>query len=190
MTNTVSAPAAIHDLLVETQTIGFNMPSDPLTCSLLRTLAASKPGGHFLELGSGTGLSTAWILDGMDASSSLTTVDNDPLLLSILSRHLGDDARLEVICADGDEFLKNHQAIRFDFIFADTWSGKYRFLEESLNMVKPGGFYVIDDMLPQANWPQGHAQKVEYLLKTLNDLQGWHVSPLDWASGVVVAARR
>jgi|GEM_PF-5845432 len=41
MHNTVSAPAAIYDLLVETQTIGFNMPSDPLTCSLLRTLAAS-----------------------------------------------------------------------------------------------------------------------------------------------------
>jgi predicted O-methyltransferase YrrM len=117
-------------------------------------------------------------------------VDNDPLLLSILSRHLGDDARLEVICADGDEFLKNHQAIRFDFIFADTWSGKYRFLNEALNMVKPGGFYVIDDMLPQANWPQDHAQKVEHLLKTLNDLQGWHLSQLDWACGVVVAVRR
>jgi predicted O-methyltransferase YrrM len=184
------APAAIENLWMETQTVGFNMPSDPLTCSLLRTLAASKPGGDFLELGSGTGLSTAWMLDGMDASATLTTVDNDPYLLSILIRHLGDDARLEVICADGDEFLKNHQAIRFDFIFADTWSGKYRFLNEALNMVKPGGFYVIDDMLPQANWPQDHAQKVEHLLKTLNDLQGWHLFQLDWASGVVVAVRR
>jgi len=184
------SPAAIYKLLEETHAIGFNMPSDPLTCSLLRTLAASKPGGHFLELGSGTGLSTAWMLDGMDASATLTTVDNDPELLSILSRHLGDDARLQVVCADGDEFLKNHQEERFDFIFADTWSGKYRFLDEVLNMVNPGGFYVIDDMLPQANWPQGHAQKVEHLLKTLIDLPGWHVSQLDWASGVVVAARR
>ena len=47
------------------------MPSDPLTCTLLRTLAASKPGGQFLELGSGTGLSTAWLLDGMDARATL-----------------------------------------------------------------------------------------------------------------------
>jgi predicted O-methyltransferase YrrM len=87
------------------------MPSDPLTCTLLRSLAASKPGGQFLELGSGTGLSTAWLLDGMDARAKLTTVDNDASLLTILNRHLGHDARLKVVCADGDEFLRQtHKA--------------------------------------------------------------------------------
>jgi hypothetical protein len=34
-----------------TKDLGFTMPSDVLTCSLLRTLAASKPSGKFLELG-------------------------------------------------------------------------------------------------------------------------------------------
>ena len=78
------------------------MASDPLTCTLLRGLAASKPGGNFLELGSGTGLSCAWLLDGMDATATLTTVDNDPKLLSVLNQHLGEDARLKVVCSDGD----------------------------------------------------------------------------------------
>ncbi|MGV0984037.1 MAG: O-methyltransferase [Limnohabitans sp.] len=165
------------------------MPSDPLTCTLLRTLAASKPGGQFLELGSGTGLSTAWLLGGMDTSATLTTVDNDASLLNILNRHLGHDARLNVVCADGDEFLCEAQGQRYDFIFADTWSGKYRLLHEALALVKPGGLYVIDDMLPQPNWPDGHAAKVEALLSTLHALPDWHVAQLDWASGVVVAVR-
>jgi len=53
-------PPAYLDILEATKRSGFNMASDILTCSLLRTLAASKPAGTFLELGTGTGLSAAW----------------------------------------------------------------------------------------------------------------------------------
>ena len=166
------------------------MPSEPQTCSLLRTLAASKVSGHFLGLGSGTGLSTAWLLDGMDATSSLTTVDNDAALLEILQRHLGHDQRLHVVCADGDEFLRQQTNQAYDFVFADTWSGKYRLLDEALSLVKPGGIYVIDDMLPQPNWPEGHAEKVEALMQTLHAKPDWYVTQLDWASGVVIAIKR
>ena len=84
---------------------------------------------------------------------SLTTVDNDENLLSILKKHLGGDPRLTVECADGDDFLRSARARRFDFIFADTWSGKYRLLEDALELLNPSGIYVIDDMLPQPNWP-------------------------------------
>ena len=63
--------------------MGFIMASDILTCSLLRTLAASKPSGKFLELGTGTGLSTSWILDGMDTGSSLISLDNNESCLAI-----------------------------------------------------------------------------------------------------------
>jgi predicted O-methyltransferase YrrM len=189
LTTQYTAPAVISSLWADTQAAGFTMPSDPLTCTLLRTLAASKPGGQFLELGSGTGLSTAWLLDGMDARAKLTTVDNDASLLTILNRHLGHDARLKAVCADGDEFLLQAQGQQYDYVFADTWSGKYRLLDEALALVKPGGLYVIDDMLPQPNWPEGHAEKVEALLRTLHALPDWHVTQMDWASGVVIAVR-
>ena len=63
-----SPPPFYAEINQATQTAGFTMASDVLTCSLLRTLAASKPAGRFLELGTGTGLSTAWILDGMDGA--------------------------------------------------------------------------------------------------------------------------
>ena len=186
----LNEPRTLASLWDDTRASGFTMASEPLTCSLLRTLAASKPSGRFLEMGSGTGLSTAWLLDGMDARSHLTTVDHDEALLTILKKHLGADPRLSVVCADGDEFLQSIRGQQFDFIFADTWSGKYRLLEETLDLLAPAGMYVIDDMLPQPNWPEGHAAKVADLVATLEQLQAFQVTKLSWASGVVLATKR
>ncbi len=79
-------PKAYIDIDEATKISGFTMASDVLTCSLLRTLASSKPSGKFLELGTGTGLSTAWILDGMDDNSSLISIDNELKFLEIARR--------------------------------------------------------------------------------------------------------
>lgn len=57
-------------------------------------------------------------------------------------------------------------------------------------MPKPGGFYIIDDMLPQPNWPEGHADKVPMLLNRLASDERFLICPMEWASGVVVAVRR
>jgi len=185
----INEPKAIPSIWSDTRAAGFTMASEPLTCSLLRTLAASKPSSRFLELGSGTGLSTAWLLDGMDAESHLTTVDNDESLLSILQVNLGADPRLKVVCSDGDDYLRALRGEHFDFIFADTWTGKYRLLHDALELLNPGGLYVIDDMLSQPNWPEGHAEKVADLVATLEQMEGFRVTKLSWASGVILATK-
>jgi predicted O-methyltransferase YrrM len=182
-------PKSTHAIWTDTRAHHFSMASEPQTCSLLRTLAASKPGGRFLELGSGTGLSTAWLLDGMDDASHLTTVDNDKSLLSILTRHLGQDPRLDIICSDGDEFLQSIQGQQFDFIFADTWAGKYRLLDEALALLNPGGIYVVDDMLPRPSWPAGHAERAIRLIATLEQLDDFRITRMSWASGIIIAVK-
>ncbi len=53
-----------------TTALQFSMASEPLVGAMLRTLVASKPGGRFLELGTGTGVATAWLLEGMDDGST------------------------------------------------------------------------------------------------------------------------
>ena len=60
-------PPGYERILGRSREIEFPMNSDVLTGNLLRTLAASKPASAFLELGTGCGLGTSWILDGMDA---------------------------------------------------------------------------------------------------------------------------
>lgn len=169
---------------------GFTMASDVLTCSLLRTLAATKPSGKFLELGTGTGLSTSWILDGMDYDSSLVSIDNDPVFLKIAERFLGKDNRLSLIPADGGEWIDSNKQQKFDYIFADTWHGKYLFLDEVLSMLNKGGLYIIDDMLPQPNWPEGHHEKAVKLINYLETRNDLLLTRQDWATGIVIAVKK
>ena len=182
-------PSCLHALWADTRAAGFPMASEQLACSLLRTLASTKVSGNLLELGSGTGLSTAWLLDGMDKNSKLMPVDSDEAVLNILSKHLGNDLRLSVFCADGDEFISSIQGQRFDLIFADTWAGKYRMLQETLDLLKPGGMYVVGDMLPQPNWPEGHSEKASELVSALESDRTLKLTKLSWASGIIIATK-
>lgn len=186
----VEPPPMLEQIAARTKVLGFNMASEPLTGALLRVLAASKPNGKLLELGTGTGIATAWILAGMDAHSTLTSVDVDATGQGVAREFLGGDGRLTLVLEDGIQFLNHEGPESYDFVFADAMPGKYEGLEECLRVVKPGGFYVIDDMLPQPNWPEGHADKVPVLLKALVDHGALMIAPLAWASGIVVAVKR
>jgi predicted O-methyltransferase YrrM len=166
------------------------MASEPLVGACLRLLAASKPGGRFLELGTGTGIATSWLLEGMDARSTLISVDNDGEVQRVASESLGEDDRLKLVTSGGLEFLRDQTRESFDFVFADAMPGKYEGLDDALAVVKVGGFYIIDDMLPQPNWPDGHADKVPVLIARLAANPGFEILPMVWASGVVVAVRK
>ena len=190
-------PALLAEIERRTAAFGFPMASEPRTGALLRTLAAAKPGGRLLELGTGTGLATAWLLDGMNPHATLTTVDIDPSAQAIAREVLGADPRLEIITQDAGVFVAGLTASEscdgsggFDLIFADAMVGKYEMLDHVLALLRPGGLYIIDDMLPQASWPEGHAPRVPRLMTTLADRAELCVVNLAWSSGLVVAARR
>jgi predicted O-methyltransferase YrrM len=183
-------PKTYSNIQQATQALGFTMASDVMTCSLLRTLAASKPAGKFLELGTGTGLSTSWILDGMDETSSLVSLDNDNKLLDVARKNLGDDRRLSLVDMDGADWVNNNKNERYDYIFADTWHGKYLLLDEVLAMLNKGGLYIIDDMIPQPNWPDGHHEKATNLLNYLDMRDDLVLTRQAWATGIVVAVKK
>ena len=55
-------PAALEAIERDTQALGFTLASTRATGLMLRALAASKPERRVLELGTGTGVATAWLL--------------------------------------------------------------------------------------------------------------------------------
>lgn len=183
-------PKAYGAIVEETQRLGFTMPSDIQTCALLRTLAASKPAGKFLELGTGSGLSTAWILDGMDNASTLVSFDHDDALLAIAGKYLGHDQRLSLVRSDGADWVHENEGQSFDFIFADTWHGKYLLLDEVLAMLHPGGLYIVDDMLPQPNWPEGHPEKAFAFIDQLESRDDLWIVKQHWATGMIIGVKR
>jgi predicted O-methyltransferase YrrM len=187
--NAHTAPAAWTTIQARTAALGFDMPSEGDTGALLRLLAASKPGGRLLELGTGTGLATAWLLDGLDAVARLVSVDVDPVVQGVAREHLKDE-RLRFVLADGLDYVLSQPPGSLDLIFADAWPGKYEALDETLALLKRGGLYVIDDMLPQPNWPEGHQARVDALIERLDNHPDLVVTRIVWASGLIVAARR
>lgn len=186
----VRQPGAVPGIIAETAAMSFTMMSEPKVGSLLATLAASKPGGRFLELGTGTGHGTAWLLAGMDAASTLDTVDADAQVVAVARRHLGEDRRARFHVMDGAEFLRGAPPGQFDLIYADAKPGKFSHLDEALALLRPGGIYVIDDLLPQTNWPEGHAAQVPVLIKDIERRDKFATVRLAWASGLMLVVRR
>ena len=182
-------PAAIADIAAETERLGVGMASEPMTGALLRTLAASRPDGNLLELGTGTGLGTAWLLDGMTDAAKLTTVDVSASCSAVAARYLGADPRLIIVVRDATEWLSHEADGPYDLIFADSLPGKFEGFEAAWALLPPGGLYVIDDMRPQPNWPDGHGERVERLLADLDGRPDCALVRLDWATGIVVAVK-
>jgi predicted O-methyltransferase YrrM len=166
----------------------FNMASDLYTGSLLKTLVASKPSGRILELGTGSGLATSWILNGMGKNAKLITVDNNDILLDIAKESLADP-RIKFVLADGYEWIKNYKGEKFDLVFADAIPGKYDLFEETLALVKVGGFYIIDDMKPQPNWPAGHAARVKKLITMLEGREDLTLTKMNWSTGIIIVTK-
>ncbi len=113
-----------------------------------------------------------------------------PMCKKWRKKFLGQDKRLTFTLGDGLEFLQQQDEKTYDFVFADALPGKYEGLQACLRIVKPGGFYVVDDMLPQPNWPAGHAEKVPVFLAELADRKDFVITPMEWASGLVIAVRK
>jgi len=181
-------PVQYEHIAEATKAIEFNMASDMQTGSLLKTLAASKLSGRILELGTGTGLATSWIVDGMDERTKLITIENNTLLLDIARKAL-QDSRVEFVLADGYAWIQTYSGEKFDMVFADAMPGKYDLFEETIGLVKVGGFYIIDDMLPQPNWPEGHADKVERFIGELGERNDIILTKLNWSTGIIIVTK-
>jgi predicted O-methyltransferase YrrM len=182
-------PPVLDAIRRDTEALSFTMCSEPRTGALLRCLAASKPNGRFLEIGTGTGVGTAWLLAGMDSGSRLVTVDNDPAVVRIAKRHLGHDPRVAFHLMDGAAFLEQAAPEQFDLVYADAWPGKFTHLEAALGLVNTGGIYFIDDLLPQPSWPAGHAPRVPALIADLAQRRGFVATRFAWASGLMMLVR-
>jgi predicted O-methyltransferase YrrM len=184
----VRPPPALDAILRDTAEIGFTMASDAQTGALLRALSASKPNGRLLELGTGTGIGTAWLLDGLSGDARLTTVDTDTRSQSIARKHLGGDPRVRFHVEDGGAFLER-ETESYDAIYADAWPGKFTHLDAALARLSSGGIYFIDDLLPQPNWPEGHGAKVDALVADLQARPGFCTARLAWSSGLMIVVK-
>jgi len=182
----ITVPEFYAQINEASQQLKFSMPSDLKTGSLLRTLCASKPSGHFLDIGTGTGLSLAWMAEGANDTARMISIDINAEFQQVAVDTFAGDQRISIVCADGNEWLTFYDGEQFDLIFADAMPGKFEVLDQTLSLIKIGGYYLIDDLLPQPNWPEGHAPRVEKLVETLTQRTDFVQTTFNWSTGLML----
>jgi predicted O-methyltransferase YrrM len=182
-------PRLLAAVMADTRQLGFMNWCWPQVGALLRLMASMKPGGRMLEIGTGTGVGTCWLLDGMDAAAKLTTVDINAKVQAIAQAHLSGDPRLTILCEDGGEVIQREQPGSLDLIFSDGAAGKRTLLDETLALLRPGGLYICDDAKPHPMWPPEHAARIPLLMEKLAERKDFQRLYIDWSSGVVVMVK-
>jgi len=169
---------------------GFDCSCDHAVGQLLAVLAtAVAPGGRILELGTGAGVGTAWIVHGLAQRSDVEviSVEADPQTAALAARHawpryvrfLLDDA-VRVLPTIGT----------FDLIFADAQGGKWQRLDLTIRALRARGMLLVDDMTPQHWWSDEQATHQDTVRRTLLQHPDLASCQLDCASGIILSVRR
>lgn len=155
----------------------------------LAAIAASlPPAARILEIGTGFGVGTAWIVSGL---GDRTDVD----VLSIeIDEQRAEAARaydwppyVRLGAADAETAVRMSDV--FDLVFADALPYKYHHISAALESLRPGGMLIVDDMRGRS--PRDpNLPSIQALRQELLDNPALAAVDVDWASGLVIATRR
>jgi hypothetical protein len=119
-------PSLVQEAIARAQDAGFGYSCDPDVGRLMAVLAAHLPArARVLELGSGTGVGTAWTTSGLLPRPDVIviTAEKDPATAE-LAAQVGGPEFVDLRCADALTVLG--EAGEFDLIFADAPGGKWK----------------------------------------------------------------
>jgi predicted O-methyltransferase YrrM len=183
-------PRAVADAYARAAAHGFTLSCEPEVGRLLASLAAAVPArGRVLEMGTGVGVGTSWIVHGVGARADVrvVTVDLDASA-SARARAAEWPAWVELRHADVLAVLDELGA--FDLIFADAQGGKWTGLERTIAALRPGGVLLVDDMTPPAWLDDAHRAHTERVRATLLGHDTLVASELACGSGMILCTRR
>lgn len=158
----MSAPAEVPDLVARTLDLsrrrGFITSTRHETGRLLATLAASRQ-GTLAELGTGTGVGSAWLASGAPKQARIISAELDPDLAGDVQELFADVPNVEIIAGDWSAL---EQFAPFSLLFVDVREVMER-IDHLADLLETGGIAVLDDFTPSTFWPpivDGHVDTV------------------------------
>jgi predicted O-methyltransferase YrrM len=193
----VDCPPLVRQALEAARRLGFPVTraeaGDQPSCAHPEVgramFAAGIEGGVIGEIGTGTGFSTAWMVDAMSATTRLVTVEYDGERARAAAAIFAADPRVEVLHGDANQVIPAHAP--FDLLFAD---GGWREPGALPDLLEPGGRLIVDDVTPVAALPadspyRRHDPKRELFFNDDRLVSAEIVLP-DLRSSVLVGTRR
>jgi predicted O-methyltransferase YrrM len=120
--------------------------------AVLRFLAASIGAKSVVEIGTGAGVSGAWLLRGMAEDGVLTSIDLEADHQRIARQTYLDAgfpaSRVRLISGSALDVLPRLSDGAYDLVFVDAVKSEYaEYLVEALRLLRPGGIVAFDNTL-------------------------------------------
>jgi predicted O-methyltransferase YrrM len=121
---------------------------DPAAGAVLRMLAAACQARAVIELGTGAGVSSLWLLRGMQPQGVLTSVDHDTEHQRLARQSLVEagfgTGRVRLITGEALAVLPRLSDGAYDLLFCDaTRAENGDYLSSALRLLRPGGLVVF-----------------------------------------------
>jgi predicted O-methyltransferase YrrM len=171
---------------------------DPPTGAALRLLAAAASAKAVIELGTGAGVSSLWLLSGMRSDGILTSVDAESEHQRLAKTSLAEagvpTGRARLIHGRALDVLPRLSDGAYDLVFCDAnRSENLDYLAAALRLLRPGGLVVFASALgggrvaePSAR--DGETVGLRELAKEVRDEPRLVPAMLPVGTGLLVAA--
>lgn len=188
----MEVPGVVAEAKARAARAGFRLSCEDGVGQLLATLVLDVPeGGRVLELGTGAGVGTAWLVSGLDGARrtdvEVVTVEADARLAELSASSSWPEY---VRVVEGDALDVLGQAGEFDLVFADAQGGKWEGLDRTIAVLRPNGVLLVDDMRPQQWWTDAQRSKQELVRRTLLGHPDLEAIELDVGSGCIICTRQ
>lgn len=120
--------------------------------ALLRFVARAIDARHVVEVGTGAGVSTVWLLRGMAEDGVLTSIDieldHQRAARETLTAAEIASGRFRLIAGRALEVLPRLTDAAYDLVFIDAEKSEYGlYFEQALRLLRPGGVVAFDNAL-------------------------------------------
>ena len=138
---------AVHDARIQADEFGIE-PVSPSAAGVLTFLASIIKAKTVIEIGTGTGVSGAALLNGMDPDGTLTTIDLEAEYQRYAKEvytSLGEDKpRSRLIAGRALSVLPRMSDAAYDMVFVDSDRGEYPpIMEEATRLLRDGGLLIF-----------------------------------------------
>ncbi len=143
------------DVLVEAREKAAELGCVPISAgsgALLRFIARAISARHVVEIGTGAGVSSLWLLRGMTDDGVLTSIDieldHQRAARETLAAADVAQGRFRLIAGRALEVLPRLTDAAYDMVLIDADKAEYSlYFEQALRLLRPGGVIAFDNAL-------------------------------------------